>query len=290
MTTIESGSGETTRQLEGRKWLSGIYAPLSEEVTAFDLTVEGDLPDELEGRYLRNGPNPVGPVDPHVPLVHRRRHGPRRPAARRQGRVVPQPLGALDQGERSARRGAAPGPMGGFDTANTNVIGHAGRTFALVEAGARPIELTYDLDTIEHCDFDGTLPGGYTAHPKVDPLTGELHAIAYHWEWDQPRRYVVVGTATARSARGRRPGPRRPMSARLRDHRARIVVFDLPVTFRPRVRDERHAFPYRWDPTTRRARSVPLDGRGDDVRWFEVDPCYVFHPLNAYDDGPTGAS
>jgi carotenoid cleavage dioxygenase len=61
-----------------------------------------------------------------------------------------------------------PGPVhDGMDFApNTNVIGHAGRTFAIVEAGALPYELTDELDTIGACDFDGTLTGGYTAHPK----------------------------------------------------------------------------------------------------------------------------
>ncbi len=52
---------------------------------------------------------------------------------------------------------------------NTNVIGHAGRTYAIVEAGARPYELTDELDTVGPSDFGGTLPGGYTAHPKRDP-------------------------------------------------------------------------------------------------------------------------
>src|SRR4029079_505084 len=66
---------------------------------------------------------------------------------------------------------------------NTNAIGFAGRTFAIVEAGARPYELTHELDTVGPCDFDGTLPGGYTAHPKLDPVTGELHAMAYWWGW-----------------------------------------------------------------------------------------------------------
>src|SRR5688572_32712218 len=45
-------------------YLSGNYGPVTDEVTAFDLPVIGELPTELDGRYLRNGPNPIGPVDP----------------------------------------------------------------------------------------------------------------------------------------------------------------------------------------------------------------------------------
>ena len=44
-------------------YLEGNFAPVTEEVTAFDLPVEGELPKELNGRYLRNGPNPFSDVD-----------------------------------------------------------------------------------------------------------------------------------------------------------------------------------------------------------------------------------
>ena len=44
-------------------YLAGNMAPVTDEVTAFDLEVTGEIPVELEGRWLRNGPNPVGGVD-----------------------------------------------------------------------------------------------------------------------------------------------------------------------------------------------------------------------------------
>jgi carotenoid cleavage dioxygenase len=45
-------------------------------------------------------------------------------------------------------------------------------------------------------------------------------------------------------------------------------------------------FPYRWDPGyPARVGIMPRDGGAAEVRWFEIEPCYVFHPLNAYDDG-----
>ena len=61
------------------RYLEGNYAPVTEEVTETELPVTGTLPTWLDGRYLRNGPNPLVGRPGHVSLVHRRRHGPRRP-------------------------------------------------------------------------------------------------------------------------------------------------------------------------------------------------------------------
>ena len=59
------------------------------------------------------------------------------------------------------------------------------------------------------------------------------------------------------------------------------VVFDLDAAMRGDV-------PLRWDePTAPASASCPRFGTDADVRWFDVDPCYVFHPLNAYVDGST---
>ena len=165
------------------------------EETLADLPVEGTLPAHLDGRYLRNGPNPVGPVDPttyHWFTGTGMVHGLRLRSGRVEwyrNRWVRSADVADALGE--ARR---PGPVhAGMDfAANTNVIGHAGRTFAIVEGGGRPYELTDQLDTVGPCDFDGTLPGGYTAHPHRDPATGELHALSYYWGWGDRVQYSVL--------------------------------------------------------------------------------------------------
>jgi carotenoid cleavage dioxygenase len=161
-------------------YLRGSYAPVREEVMAIGLPVSGSIPEELCGRYLRNGPNPVTAPDPATyhwftgdGMVHgiRLRDG---VAEWYRNRGVRSAEVARVLGEEPR-----PGPVhSGMDfAANTNVIGHAGRTFAIVEAGALPYELTDELDTIGPCDFDGTLTGGYTAHPKRDPRSGELYAV-----------------------------------------------------------------------------------------------------------------
>jgi len=170
--------------------------------------------------------------------------------------------------------------------ANTNVIGHAGRTLALVEAGPRPYELTDELDTVGPTDFAGTLPGGYTAHPKRDPATGELHAISYFWGWGPKVQYTVLD----RAGRIRRcvdveiGGLSSVHDMALTERY--VVIFDLPVVFSMEAAAGGAGFPYRWDPAYRaRVGLLPREGTADDVRWVDVESCYVFHPMNAYDDG-----
>lgn len=167
--------------------------------------------------------------------------------------------------------------------ANTNVIGHAGRTLAIVEAGANPYELTDELETVGPCDLTGG--GGYTAHPKRDPATGELHSMSYHWAWGNQVRYDVVG-ADGRPQTSTMIDVGGPISVHDMSLTERFaVVYDLPVVFDLDRAASGSGFPYRWDPDYQ-AR-VGLVERADptQVRWFDVEPCYVFHPMNAYDDG-----
>ena len=270
------------------RYLQGAYAPVRDELTAFDLSVTGELPVELDGRYLRNGPNPLLDPDPekyHWFTGDGMVHGVRLRDGRAEwyrNRYVRSAEVARGLGEE-----VCPGPVhGGMDfAANTNVIGHAGRTFAIVEGGSNPYELTEDLDTVGPSDFGGTLGGGYTAHPKRDPETGELHSMSYHWAWGNQVRYDVVGTdgrvATSRMIDVGGPVMVHDMSLTQRF----AVVYDLPVIFDLEMIAAGRSFPYRWAPE-HQAR-VGLVERADpsQVRWFDVEPCYVFHPMNAYDDG-----
>jgi carotenoid cleavage dioxygenase len=264
------------------------YGPVKTEETAVDLPVSGTLPEALVGRYLRNGPNPLGEPDPetyHWFSGHGMVHGIRIEDGRARwyrNRWVRSSEVAQALGEEPR-----PGPIiEGFDfAANTNVIGHAGRTYAIVEAGSRPVELTYELDTIGASDFFGTLPGGYTAHPKRDPATGELHAISYFWAWGNVVQYSVIGT----DGRVRRTvdvpvgGPVSIHDLSLTERYA--VIYDLPVVFSTEALTEGSMFPYRWtDDYQPRVGLLPLEGEADDIVWCDVDPCYVFHPMNAYDD------
>ena len=271
------------------RYLQGNFAPVTEEVTAAELPVTGSLPEVLDGRYLRNGPNPMGQPEPSTyhwftgdGMVHgiRLRDG---RAEWYRNRWVRSAAVAEALGEP-----VRPGPVhADMDfSANTNVVGHAGRTFAIVEAGSRPYELTYDLDTVGVSDFSGTLPGGYTAHPKRDPATGELHAMSYFWGWGNLVQYSVIDRAglVRKVVDVEVGGPVSIHDMSLTERFA--VIYDLPVVFDLDAATSGSSFPYRWDPDYHaRVGLLDREGGADDVRWFDVEPCYVFHPMNAYDDG-----
>lgn len=265
MTTTEPTAGPATDNL----YLTGPLAPVTEEVTAFDLPVTGTLPPELDGRYLRNGPNPKDP-DPatyHWFTGEGMVHGVR-----------------LRDGRAEWYRNRWTTAPGAEFAPNTNVVGVAGRTFAIVEAGSTPVELTDELDPIAVNGFDGTLSGAFSAHPKLDPATGLLHAMTYWWP-EESVHHVVVDTATARVvANVEIPVGDRPMVHDIAITETRALLFDLPVTFDMERAAAGERLPYVWRPDrAARVGVLPLDGAADDVVWCEAPHCYVFHPLNAYD-------
>ncbi len=267
------------------RFLVGSFTPVTEEVTAYDLPVTGRVPAELTGRYLRNGPNPIGLDDPHyhwflgAGMVHgvALRDG---KAAWYRNRWVRSKAVAAAHGE--------PWPGGPVHAnmdfaANTHVIAHAGRTLATVEAGPLPYQLGYELDTIGPCDFGGTLPGGFAAHTKLDHRTGELHAIAYFWAWDHVQ-HVIVDRAGLVTRTTDIPVADGPMMHDFALTSRYVVLLDLPVTFSLNAATAGKELPYVWNPHHQaRVGLLPRQQSGN-VRWIEIEPCWVFHCLNAYDD------
>ncbi|WP_033290598.1 carotenoid oxygenase family protein [Amycolatopsis jejuensis] len=266
-------------------YLESNVAPIEREYTSTRLEVTGELPGYLDGRYLRNGPNPLEP-DPEKyhwfmgdGMVHgvRLRDG-RAEWYRNRWIRTPYVAGMLGEGPR------VPRTMVG---ANTHVIEHAGRTLALVEGGMPQWELTEELDTVGLCDFDGTLPGGgYTAHPKRDPKTGELHAVSVNPGFGNKVQYSVVGA----DGRVRRlediEVTGQPIMHELSLTERYVVFYDLPVNLVIRSDFTLDSMPAEWNPDyPPRVGVMPREGGNSDVRWFDVEPCFVYHALNAYDDG-----
>ena len=267
-------------------FLEGLHTPVTQEVTDGDLKVTGEIPAGLNGLYVRNGPNPLAKVNPathHWFVGDAMLHGVRLQGGR-----------ALWYRNRWVRSNAVsdalgeprvPGPRHPFtDTANTNIVGHAGKIWAIVEAGGFPVEVSTDLDTRAHSDFDGTLGQSFSAHPHLDPETGEQHAICYEARTADKVWHTVVDP----SGHVRRNEPvavkNGPMIHDCMITPTYAIVMDLPVTFSMSALIGGDSLPYRWNPKhAARIGLLPREGRGEDIVWCSLDPCYIFHAANAYE-------
>ncbi|WEK02117.1 MAG: carotenoid oxygenase family protein [Candidatus Sphingomonas phytovorans] len=266
-------------------FLTGIHEPMREELTLEDLPVTGTIPAALDGRYLRIGPNPINP-DPaghHWFTGDGMVHG----IAVKDGKALWYRNRWIRSKKAAAAMGvpAAPGPRHGVsDNVNTNVLGIAGRTFALVEAGSYPVELSDTLEEQTFNPFDDTLAGSFTAHPHLDPLTGEQHAIAYDATSPEVVRHVVIspeGKVIREEPIAVKHGPSIHDCAITARY---ALVLDLPVTFSMKALIGGHTFPYRWNPEHQaRIGLLPRTASGDETIWVDVDPCYIFHVANAFD-------
>jgi carotenoid cleavage oxygenase len=270
------------------RYLVGNFAPVKDELTANDLAVEGAIPEELNGRLLRNGPNPIAP-DPaayHWFIGDGMLHA----IELRDGKAVSyrNRWVRTDQAVQLLGENPIPGqpedvfPVGS-SVANTHVVTHAGKIFALVEV-ALPTQVRPDLSTVGRYDYGGKLRSPMTAHPKVDPVTGEMLFFGYDAFGPPWLRYHAV-SADGELVRSEDIDIRGPSMVHDFAITERNIVFlDLPVVFDFDLVGKR-PFPAEWKPDYgARVGVMPRDGGNADVRWFDVELCYVFHPLNAYDD------
>lgn len=270
-------------------YFTALHEPAAGETTTENLAVTGTLPPELDGRYLRIGPNPVhrDTRGHHWFIGDGMVHGIRLHGG--------QALWYRNRYVRSRKVAdatglpMAPGPhRGRFDTVNTAIVPLAGAAWALVEAGSAPVRLDHALDQQAYDDFGGTLEGAYSAHPHRDPVTGELHAITYKGNEPDAVRHVVVDAAGRVRRELRIPIAHGPMVHDCALTQRYVVIFDLPVTFSMKSMLSGQAFPYRWNPAhPARIGLLPKDGTAADVVWIAVDPCFVFHTANAH-DAPDG--
>ena len=263
--------------------LRGNGRPVAEERTITDLTVRGTIPPELDGRYVRNGANPFTGTSTHPFFGDGMVHGVRlRDGAAEwyRNRYVRTPFIAdpgLDILDPSVVMDIT------ASKANTHVVGHAGRILAL-EEGHVPYVLDGLLDTVGPTDFAGVLTGSFTAHPKICPVTGELLAFGYS-PLPPYLRYLRVSAdgqlvQTEEISVG---GP--TMMHDFNVTRNHVIFMDLPAVFDLELA-MRGEMPIHWDDAyPARLGVMPRDGTDADVRWYDINPCYVFHPMNAYEDG-----
>jgi len=261
-------------------WMAGNFAPVGKTVETTDLLVTGEIPGDLNGLYVRNGPNPAAQPSADWFLGEGMIHGVKISDGKAhwyRNRYVQSPLTEAQETAGENRL------VKSNWLSNTHIVGHAGRILALQETQI-PIEMSADLETVGPYDFDGTLSGNMTAHPKICPVTGEMLFFGYG---------LMPPFLTYHRVS---PGGELVQSEVI-DVKAATMVHDFAIT-------ENYVLfmdlPMLWDHKKlgqpgiaisydesygARLGVMPRTGTSQDVRWFEIEPCYIYHTMNAFERG-----
>jgi carotenoid cleavage dioxygenase-like enzyme len=278
------------RESEVNPFLRGNFAPWREEGFLDGLQVIGEIPRDLNGTFFRAGPNPAfepegryhwfdGDGMVHAIKIENGR------ASYRNRWVESDGLKEERKAGRALYRGII--GMSGTEaptikvTANTNIVAHAGKLLALVESSLPTEMAPCTLATIGLYDFGGKLGTAMTAHPKMDPETGEMLFFGY-----APfPPFLTYHVADRNGALTRSEVIEVAWPSMMHDFAITkdYVIFMLaPVVF-DFANVGKNGSLFTWEPERGAKLGVmPRNGGNADVRWFDIDPCFVFHPMNAY--------
>jgi len=304
-------------------FVDGPFAPVKDEITAEALTVlAGAVPTDFpDGVYIRNGPNPRFPtVNVETPVIGQTAHhwfegdgmlhaiyfkGGVCSYRNRYVRTKDFCLEELNGGPlyRPTVQVTPPSSLLNIvsnaqalgkstkDVANTSVLYHGGRLLAITEGAAMPTEISLkDLSTVGPFSFgrEDALPS-FTAHPRIDPATGELVFAAYSFfESETGASGIHMGVVAPDGHL--KHWTRVPSADRTTlMHDTAItenwtLIMDFPLMVDPsRMFTKEGMITFDQDAV---ARIGIMPRFGEDVtQWFEVANGYVFHFLNAYEDG-----
>ncbi len=277
-------------------YLTGNFAPIAGE-DDFDLEVTGEIPAGLAGALYRNGPNPqFDPGSDHHWFVGDGMiHGffVEGGKVRYRNRYVRTPKWRAENAAGRKLFGLFGNPMTtdpsvlGQDNgvANTNIVWHAGRLLAL-EEGHRPYEM--DPLTLDSRGYVEQYRGRVTAHPKIDPETGEMTWFGYSTGEMPLNSTVSYGVTDAAGQVARRDDFEAPYSSMVHDFmvtKGHVLFPILPLTGSLQ-RAMTGGPAYAWEPEKGAFVGVMARGAGvETIRWFETKACYVFHPMNAWEEG-----
>jgi carotenoid cleavage dioxygenase-like enzyme len=284
----------------GNPFLAGNFAPVRSEDDFTDLPVAGDIPKELAGTLYRNGPNPqYEPRDPDYHwfsgdgMVHAFTFAAGKVSYR--NRFVRTPKWQLEHSAGKALFGTFDNPAttdaaaAGNDSgvANTNIVWHAHRLLALEEAH-QPFELDpHTLMPRGYLPYAGSAER-FTAHPKTDPETGELVFFGYMAGAELFSDRVAYGVVDRNGGVERLDTFTAPYCSMIHDFfvTKSYVAFPVLPLSGSLSRALRGAPPFAWEPE--KGSHVGLIRRNaavETMRWFTTDPCYLFHPMNMWEEG-----
>ena len=284
----------------GNPFLSMGFEPIRMECDCAHLRIEGEVPPDLDGTFYRIGPDPqFAPRGNYNPLsgdgmVHAFHVGQGRVSYRNRWMRTQQWKLENAAGRALFATSGMPGDsdpgVAGLMTdgvANTNLVWHGGKMLAL-EEGHGPIEIDpQSLATIGRWNFANQLPRNMTAHPKIDPATGEMLFFA---NFPSGRLDSELACYVANSAGQlvRSTLIRGPFPALVHDFAVTndfVIIAMCPVTVSIK-RARAGAPPIAWEPAKgTHVAILPRNGGPDDVRWFEGPARMVWHLMNAFSEG-----
>jgi carotenoid cleavage dioxygenase len=277
----------------------GPWRPQHTEWRADDLDVVGELPVDLDGVYLRNTENPVHPAleryhpfdgDAMIHMVGFRdgKAFYRNRFVRTDGLLAeaeaggPLWAGIAERASMSTRDGwGARGRL--KDSSSTDVVVHNGIALSsFYQCGD-----LYRLDplTLETLGKSAWVPDcGVSAHTKVDDHTGEL--LFFNYSTEAP--YLHYGVVDAADSLAHYvdvplPGPRLPHDMAFTEYYA--ILNDCPLFWDTDLMAKGLHVPRFHRDMPLRLGVIPRRGGSDEVLWFEAEPTYVLHWVNAYEEG-----
>eukprot|EP00164_Ancoracysta_twista_P006201 GFYU01008596.1.p1 GENE.GFYU01008596.1~~GFYU01008596.1.p1 ORF type:complete len:620 (-),score=134.98 GFYU01008596.1:33-1790(-) len=294
------------------------HGPVRQETQADDLkVVYGRIPSDLNGQYVRNGPNPYyEPTGPyHWFDGDGMLHGVEicggkasyinrwvKTTSFKESKEAGRPLfmcirtfcqmeGFFQILEDKIKRALGLGPTEERSrTANTSVEFHSGRFLAIMEADHPHQVHLPDLETVGAYDFSGDLTKqarkSFTAHPKVDGQTNEMFFFGYSL-LELPYLYYGAVSPQGKLLRTIDINLARPVMMHdfaISENYA--IIMDLPLCFVKEnvVKNE----PVFTHDRTQKSRFglAPRDMTHESqIKWFESPSCYVFHTAGAYEEG-----
>jgi carotenoid cleavage dioxygenase-like enzyme len=282
---------------------TGAWRPQHVEYDAWDLKVAGEIPRDLNGVYLRNTENPLLPsIQTYHPfdgdgMLHSISFEDgtasyRNRFVRTEGFMAEREAGESLWAGLAERPGLAKRDDGWGartqmkDASSTDVIVHRGK--ALSSFWMCGDLYQFDPRTLESLgkeELGGKFPvEGISAHPKIDQNTGEM--LFFNYGKQAP--YMHYGVVSREGDLVHYidvplPGPRLPHDMAFTENYA--IVNDCPMFWDPAALGAGHHVPRFFPEIPTRFGVIPRRGKTEDIRWFEADPTFVLHWMNAYEEG-----